>query len=165
MLQRIKENIRIVEESDFEWYFDLREFCITDAPVPQIVADKIIKYHMLPMNLVREEFGMPIIVSRRSGYRPMEYERSKGRAGTSQHNFKGLGAADYTHSGDEYDWNEFIRLIIILTDYTRVCWYPNNNFVHCDYSSGERQLFTADSPAGAWEYKGRLEDFKTIKEL
>lgn len=162
MLQRIKENIRIVEESDFNWYFDFREFCITDAPVPQDVVDKIIKYHMLPMNLVREEFGMPVRVSLRSGYRPVEYERSKGRVGTSQHNFKGLGAADYTHDGD---WDEFIRLIIKLTDYTRVCWYPNNNFVHCDYASEDRQLFTADSPAGAWQYKGELKDFKTIKDL
>lgn len=162
MLHKIKENIRILEESDFKWYFTIQEFCITDDPVPQDVADKIIKYHMLPINLVREEFGMPVIVSLRSGYRPIYYESSKGRSGNSQHNFKGLGATDYSHSGC---WDEFIRLIIKLTDYTRVCWYPNNNFVHCDYNSDERQLFLADSPTDAWQYKVKLEDFKAVKDL
>jgi hypothetical protein len=159
LLDNIKKNIDIVKESKFMWYFDLREFCITDNPVPLHTADKIIKYHMLPMNLVREVFGKPVIVSKRSGYRPINYELSMGRTGASQHCFIGKGAADYTHSGN---WDLFIKLLRKYTDYTRICYYPNNNFVHCDYASDKRLFYTASSPAGSWGLVGDLGDFKTV---
>jgi hypothetical protein len=133
--------------------FEFREFCITDDPISHEVANKIMRYHLLPMQAVRNHMKIPIIVSRRSGYRPVWYEEMKGRSGNSQHTFSGKGAADYTMSGN---WKEFLLYIAWLTDYTRVCYYPNNNFVHCDYAALTPTFFTAQSPAGSWKWHGEL---------
>lgn len=134
--------------------FRISEYCIEQTPPPRRIADIILKDHITPMNAVREAFGSPILVSKRSGYRPRTYEVSKGRAGTSQHNYedthpKGTGAADYT----SVNAKELIEPILEHTSYTRVCYYPNNNFVHCDYKptpSGKRETYTAANPNSTW---------------
>lgn len=156
LLTRALRNFITLFGKNIEWYFDIREFCIVDSPIPQDVADKIFKYHIIPMNYVRHKFGRPVIVSKRSGYRPREYELSKGRNGNSLHTFSGEGAADYTHSGD---WAVFLKLMMKHTDYKRICYYPNNNFIHADYAGNRRLFYTAQSPASSWKYVGTLEDF------
>ena len=135
--------------------FRIREYCIEQKPPTKKIAGHILKDHIEPMNKVRDEYGEPILVSKRSGYRPRAYEVSKGRPGTSQHNFedthpKGTGAADYTAA----DLKKVMELVIKNTDYNRICYYPNNNFIHCDYRptpSGKRELYTAQSPASKWK--------------
>lgn len=138
------------------WNFDIREFCITDEPVPQGVADKIFKYHMNPMQVVRERLEDPIIVSRRSGYRPVKWELERGRNGNSQHTFRGKGAADYRINSD--NWGLLLCLIKDWTEYSRICIYPNNSFIHCDYASDKRIIYRAESPAGSWYQLGELDD-------
>jgi len=130
-------------------FFKIREFCIEPGPIPIDIAQKIVDYHIKPMNFVRYELGRPIIVSDRSGFRPKLYEVNKGRSGRSQHCFEGNGAADYTCSGDI---NELLELIMKETQYTRVCYYKEENFIHCDYGiidGDRRQLFIDHN---GWEF-------------
>ncbi len=134
--------------------FRISEFCIEQKPPTRRIADIILKCHIEPMNIVREALESPIIVSKRSGYRSRAYEVSKGRSGNGQHNFEdshehGTGAADYTSA----EAKELIEPVLEHTCYTRICYYPNNNFVHCDYKptpSGKREVYTAQSPTSSW---------------
>jgi len=136
--------------------FRISEFCIEQKPPTKRIAQIILSNHIEPMNLVREALGSPILVSRRSGYRSRAYEVSKGRSGNGQHNFeeshpKGTGAADYTSANAK----ELIDPMLEHTCYTRICYYPNNNFVHADYKptpSGKRELYTAQSPTSKWKH-------------
>lgn len=139
-------------------YFTLSELCIITGTIPQEVADKLLRHHIWPMNPVREKLGHPIIASDNSGYRPKYYEKARGRSGNSQHCFEGKGAVDWTTTGDI---KKLILLIMQHTDYTRICYYPNNGFVHCDYKheGPDRQYFECASPTSAWEYAGSVEQF------
>lgn len=126
----------------FKPHMKISEYIIRpDLPVPVDVMDKIYEYHAVPVSRVREEMKAPVFVSQNSGYRPEQHEISKGRSLTSEHMFKpidrpgseGYGAADYTADSD--DMGSFLRLMAELTDYTRLCLYPNVStpFFHCDY--------------------------------
>ena len=102
------------------------------------VAEKIRKYHLFPMNIVRNELGHPIIVSKRSGFRHPEYEAKRNRT-NSAHMFQaiperqdpGYGAADYTVSPAV--WYKFMTLLLQAKIYNRLILYPDNGFVHGDY--------------------------------
>lgn len=135
-------------------HFTLSEYCITSGPIPQNIADKILKYHIIPMSVIREILGFRIIVSKRSGYRPEKYEKSRGRNGKSQHCFIEKGAGDYTADTKE-------ELLLLLEEmkkshtYTRIAYYPNDLFIHGDYQIfGQYQYFECESPTSKWEYKG-----------
>lgn len=120
--------------------FSLTELCITNNDLPLDIADKLLKYHITPMVAVRKALNAPITASLKSGYRPVEYEKSKGRSGNSQHTFQGKGAIDWTAA----DLDKLEKLIIKHTDYTRIARY--NSFIHCDYkptADGKRQYFTS----------------------
>lgn len=143
-----------------ELNFKLSEFCITSDPLPIDVADKILKHHILPMQVVRDVYGKAISVSDHSGYRPKWHEIKRGRSGNSQHCYTGQskGAVDWTAA----DLDLLYNLILDHTEYRRVCIYPNNGFIHCDYKSSddfhkENQvlLFTCKSPSGKWKYVDR----------
>ena len=135
-------------------YFTFAELCIINDPLPLDVADKLLKHHILPMNKVREALGKPITASQRSGYRPKNYEIRKGRSGNSQHTFEGLGAVDWTAA----DVHALLQLILANTPYERVCYYPNNGFIHCDHrhsadrKPGFKRYYECPSPAGQWRF-------------
>jgi len=139
-------------------YFKLTEFCITNDPIPQAIADKILHNFIVPLNAVRAQIGLPIVVSKHAGWRPEYYELKKKRSGKSQHTFVGKGAADlYCH--------DLIRLGFLLrkaTKFTRICYYYNNKFFHVDYKKevGPAQLYLCDSPAGGW-IRSDLRTFET----
>ena len=129
-------------------YFSISELCITGDTVPIAVADKLLKYHITPMNAVREEFGLAVHCKTSdglySGYRPKSWELSHGRSGGSQHTFQGNGAIDWRCSDFANNKDELLRLIIKHTNYTRMAVY--GSFIHCDHkptSTGQRQLFTS----------------------
>jgi hypothetical protein len=131
-------------------YFPILEFCITGDMPPVDVAKKIQK-HIDLMNPIRHKLGFPVSVSKNSGYRPRWYEVSKKRSGNGEHNFEGEGAADYTTATKE-------RTLLLLeelkkSDYKRVCYYPNNNFIHCDFKGSEKVYFEASSPTAPWVRK------------
>lgn len=134
----------------------ISELSIVNTDIPLIVADKLIRYHIAPMTPVRAELGAPVTASQRSGYRPRWYELQKGRSGNSQHCFNDKGAIDWTTGGDI---NELLALIIKYTDYTRICYYPNNKFIHCDYkNTHERWLYKCKSPTSKWERVKKLSE-------
>lgn len=138
-------------------YFSIKEFCITGERPPVEVAEMIVKHHIDVLNPLREELGAPIIVSQKAGYRPRAYELSKGRSGNSQHTFEDAdgnvtkGAVDLTSA----KLRPLLDLLIEKSSYSRICFYPNNGFIHCDHkptSNGTRQYFNCSSPAGKWQF-------------
>ena len=138
-------------------FYKLEEFIITESKeIPVDVADKLYIYHIIPMNNVRLELDEPVTASAKSGYRPEEYELSKGRSGKSQHTFKydwkrGSGAVDWTCKDFEKNRDRFLNLIIKHTKYTRICVY--DTFIHCDYKdtiNDRRELFRYDGEK--WQF-------------
>jgi len=132
--------------------FTISEFNISGRPIPETVADKILKYHIAPMQKVRNKLGKSVTPSLKSGYRSPSWEKSKGRSGTSQHTFKGKGAVDWTCEDFEHNKNELLRLIMLHTQYTRMAIY--DSFIHCDYKptpTGKRHLFKSGADS-KWEF-------------
>lgn len=133
----------------------LKEFIITESDmIPIEVADKLYQFHINPMQKVREELGVWVTASEKSGYRPQWWERLKERSGTSQHTFiaewaKGSGAIDWTCKDFEINRDKFLNLIIKHTNYTRICVY--DTFIHCDYKDApKRQLYRFNGVK--WEF-------------
>ena len=136
-------------------YFSMSELCIDKtALIPQDVADKILKHHILVMNPVREALGEPIYVSQHSGWRPYEWEIARRRSGGSQHVFgeNSLGAVDWTIGGVDKlemdgDFEGLFKSIVLLTPYKRIAVYPQDEgcFIHCDYKGNDKKLFLSDS--------------------
>lgn len=121
-------------------YMTLPEYVI--APQYGItleVAEKVRKYHIFPMNALRNRLDFPIIVSKDSGFRHEEHEKEMGRALTSCHLFKeiktrqdpGWGAADYTVAPAQ--WYKFMTQLLNDKIYNRIIFYPGASFIHCDY--------------------------------
>lgn len=133
--------------------FTISEFCITKAPIPQNIADKILKWHILPMLFVRKLLNDYITASKRSGYRPVRYELLHRRLGGSQHCFKknSKGAVDWTTRPSKI--SELLDLIIKHTKYTRIAYNKKKNFIHCDYKvqDGKRYYFEYDDN-GEWKF-------------
>lgn len=124
--------------------FKLTEFTRHDSITPD-VADKIIRYHISQIQPIRTTLGVPIHVT--SGYRTEEHELSKGRSGESEHVYRGKGAADYACS----DMSGLLQNLWHETDYTRITYYPAQNFVHCDYKFPERGRRLFLSTVSGWE--------------
>lgn len=124
--------------------FKPSDYNISGKPIPEHVADKIQKWHTLPMQRVRDVFQKPIWASQKSGYRSVSWEKAHGRSGASQHTFKGLGAVDWTCRNFATDHKRLLELIIKHTDYTRIAVY--GSFIHCDYKktkSSRRELYSS----------------------
>lgn len=133
-------------------YFKVEEFLI-DGKMPSTVIVNKIKRHIAVMDIVREKFGKPIRVSSKSGYRSVSWELAHGRTGTSQHTYSGAGAADYTAD----DLEGLLEALIEHSTYTRICLYPKEKFIHCDFvgeGTGVRKLFTAVK--GKWIFKENI---------
>jgi len=120
-------------------YFTISEFNISGEPIPEGVADKILQYHIIPMNIVRDKLGVPIYPSVKSGFRPLWWELENNRSGESEHVFVNDGATDWTCINFHRHKNELLELIIKHTRYTRIAVY--DTFFHCDYKGGKRKLF------------------------
>lgn len=125
-----------------EFYFSIKEFLIDPLmrdeikPIPLSVIDKIYKYHIYPLNEIRELLGKPIIVSAFSGYRPQWWEIENNRKGKSQHTFTGRGAVDITCA-------DMPKLLVLLkrSAYNRIAYYAQKNTFHCDYYGEGRFYF------------------------
>jgi len=122
--------------------FSISEFCIDGNTIPTEVADKLLKYHIPILQDIRNELGLPIIISEKSGYRPYGYEKSEGRSGTSEHCFAGKGAVDIECS---LVYSTVLLDMLKESAYTRVCYYPNSRFIHCDFKATEKQYFVCSN--------------------
>lgn len=138
-------------------FFDISEWFILDGyeaelPLTTDVAQKIMQNHLLEINPVRDELGMPVHV--RSGYRPQWWERMKGRDGDSQHCYIEDGATDISiekHSDNPHKSNQtWIRFLRLLkqTSYKRIAYYPELRFFHCDYQGNDRKYYISKQ---GWE--------------
>lgn len=131
-------------------YFSIKEFLVDRVmtTVPVHVVDKIERYHKPIINPIRHEMGVPIQVSGNSGYRSVEWEIASGRDGTSEHTFIGKGAVDYTCEHIELLLDE-----LRASDYMRICYYPEQGFIHCDHKGEQKLEFI--SRGGAWDLVGK----------
>ena len=133
--------------------FNISDFNISGRPIPEMVADKILKWHIIPMQRVRNILGVAIWPSQKSGYRSVAWEKKRNRSGNSQHTFKQRGATDWTCSMFSKNKARFLEKIIEQTDYTRIAVYLN--FIHCDYKntqSGKRELYESTG-SSKWKFK------------
>lgn len=134
--------------------FLISEFCITGTDIPIEIADKILKYHIKPIVPIREELNAPMWPSDNSAYRPVFWEESRNRSGKSQHCFIGKGAVDWTTNPDKL--LELLELLKKHSPYLRICYYPNDGFIHCDYKDvtgrGDRRFYTAESQTSKWKF-------------
>jgi len=143
-------------------YFKISDFNISDMDIPQVIADKILENHIIPMSFVQTETPFFVYPSMRSGFRPYVWEIARGRSGTSQHTFgqkktgviyeDELGATDWTCDDFSINKDCLLEQIIKHTNYLRVTVY--NNFIHCDYKNthrGKRLLFESDSNS-KWKF-------------
>lgn len=133
--------------------FSISEFCISPEAIPQEIADKILRYHIGPMLGIRSELNFPIWPSEKSGYRSPAYEKKRGRSGNSQHCFEEKGAVDWTCAPENLP--KLLKALKENSVYQRVCYYPNDGFIHCDYRviTGYRRYYECESPSSQWEYK------------
>lgn len=122
-------------------YFKISDFNITGEPIPEEIADKILIYHLYPLSLVREYFGYPIFISKKSAYRPEWWEKARNRSGKGEHVFLNKGASDITINNFETMKWELIKALIAKTKYTRIAIYDKHKFLHCDYAGEERYLY------------------------
>lgn len=129
----------------------ISDFNISGKPIPEDIADKILEFHLRPLERVQAALPIKIWVSAKSGYRSYEWEKSKGRPGNSQHCFYGKGAADLTCEGFDKNFDEFLGALVNHTDYSRFAIYKT--FIHCDYAmQDERWVFNQK-----WERLYRLD--------
>ena len=133
-------------------YIKPSELNISGDPIPNDVADKMVEFHVIPMNAVREALGLPVWASEKSGWRHLSWELQHGRDGTSQHVFNEKGAVDWTCKDFQKNKDKFLKLIIELTSFTRMAVY--STFIHCDYKltkSGKRELYTSNANSD-WKF-------------
>ena len=127
-------------------YFKREEFYKEGTIVSDEIMLKIYE-HIRILNRVRNDLGSELIVSQKSGYRPREYELTKGRSGNSEQCFVSKGAVDLT-----CDLNRIIILLDLLlkSEYTRVCYYPDDGFIHCDSKSTDKRSYVKRKTDSDW---------------
>lgn len=139
--------------------FKLEEFIITEPKnVSLEIADAIYHNHIIPVLPVRARLGVPMYPSQKSCYRPLWWEKKKGRSGNSQHTFKeiwnfGRGACDWTCYDFEKNKKKLLKLLVKHTNYQRFAVY--GTFIHADYKhtkSGRRELFESDNNSN-WKFE------------
>ena len=139
--------------------FDISEFLKLGGKVPDTVpvhvVEKLVKKHMPNLQHARDIVRVPIHVT--SGYRPVEWEHSKGRSGESQHTFQDDGAVDVSLFRNTGKWTEFFFAIRPL--YSRIAWYPIQNFMHLDFHANSG-LFI--SRHGTWQRVNQNEFFESL---
>lgn len=140
--------------------FKISEFNISGEAIPEVIADKILKHHIQPMQDVREELDYALFPSQKSGYRSKKWEIDHERSGTSQHVFDGKGAVDWTCNSFTERKKELLDSIIKHTEYTRIAIYEG--FLHCDYKptdQNKRQLFENEYDEEKEEWKWTFKEF------
>lgn len=147
-----------------------------DGGLPTDVADRMMQFHIMPVNQIRHEAGYGITASERSGYRSKQHEKRQGRAPRdysndwSRHTYyphpttdpEGKGATDWRTVRLE-NMPDFARRLADGTSYARLCYYPDNGFIHCDYKyeAGGRKYYIAGETG--WRQVTRETFLKSIR--
>jgi len=154
-------------------HFTIQECCATDEPVPQRIADAIMRHHIIPQSFIRDKLGAPIYVNG-SCWRSKEYERAKGRDPVSSSRTKW---SDHTFLIDEHSagWGAFdghthwhlmhiYADLLLSSPYSRIAFYPDQKFIHSDYrffNQGKRLYIATDS---GWEQRPESEWLNEINK-
>lgn len=146
--------------------FSISEFNISGEAIPEKIADKILRWHIQPMQTVRKQLNkliegdVKLFPSLKSGFRPYSWEIKNKRSGKSQHTFgqkrtgiiyaSELGAVDWTCTNFIKNKTQLLKLIIKHTEYKRIAIY--NTFIHCDYKdtpTGKREVYKSTA-SSSW---------------
>jgi hypothetical protein len=144
-------------------YTDPKAWVITGELPPPDVWPRIERYHVRPLTTLWHAHGIALVPSGGSCYRPVEWEKAKGRSGGSLHTFPpgSRGACDLVLA-DGADIIGVMDHIIDSLPYRRLCYYPGHNFVHADYgdqdgqAAATRSMWIADGPGARWRRLYRL---------
>jgi hypothetical protein len=124
----------------------IESYDIANGGFPKDVEKKVRICHMMPLMIVDDLLKMKNIqieISLRSSYRSLAWEKRKGRSGSSEHSFKGLGAVDLTCNDFAKNKDTLLDALKKTTDYTRLAVY--NSFIHCDYKNDYDERIVYDS--------------------
>jgi len=144
--------------------------------IPQVIADRILLHHIIPLNIVQDNVPFEVIISAESCYRPYIWEIARGRNGQSQHTFgerkntilEQKGACDITCDNYQVNSMELLLALIKHTDYLRLAVYyywddeagVYKGFIHGDYKNthkGKRLIFTS-TKSSKWTFEGFVDD-------
>ena len=136
-------------------YVTVKELVINDDIKLSVNEANTLNEYSVELSIVREQLGKVVQVSKRSGLRTVEYEKSKGRSGNSQHSTfeQGQGAVDLVY------YKELFDKLVERKFFTRICYYPNNGFIHCDRKPTNKkgiEYYEASSPTAKWVFKKML---------
>mgnify|MGYP001146460118 CR=1 FL=1 len=153
----------------YKTHFVISDFCISNVDIPEVIADRILLHHLIPMNIVQDATPFDVYPSysvkgQPSGWRPYFWEIARGRSGLSQHTFgqrkktikDEKGGCDITCEDFENNKDELLQALIDNTDYIRFAVYKT--FIHADYKNthpGRRLLF--DATGSRWKFKKFIE--------
>jgi hypothetical protein len=130
----------------------IKEMCIDDSITMNVQETETLQEYSNYLSEVREKINKPVVVSMKSGIRTVAWEKKKGRSGNSQHstfNIKGRGAIDLVYTKELFDQ------LVKDNFFTRICYYPNNGFIHCDrmpHLMNGIQYFESQSPTEQWKF-------------
>ena len=119
----------------------LSSYDIAGKGLPSKVENIVYVAHIAPLLLAEQYIknkyckDIGISISLRSSYRSLEWERSKGRSGYSEHTYNFLGASDITCKDFEKNKEILLEALIAVTRYTRLAVY--NGFIHGDYKNAQ----------------------------
>lgn len=138
-------------------YSDPHAWTITGALAPPDVWERILKFHCTPLHTLWISKLVQVVPSGGSCFRSVEWEKSKGRSGSSLHTFPAgsRGACDLVLA-DGADIIGVMDHLIEDLPYRRLCYYPGHNFVHADYGDQDgkaaprRTMWIADGPHARW---------------
>lgn len=136
-----------------EIYVTIEEMCITNAPLTILESMELMK-HGVYLSGVRKESEDTLLISKKSGHRPLAHELSKGRDGSSEHttfHLEDRGAVDIIYKKKQ------IEIILKGNFYTRVCHYPKHGFAHLDRKpmpqKGKVYYYESETLTSPWQLK------------
>lgn len=144
---------------------DPSAWSIDGTQPPPRVWKMIQEHYIAPLLAFGKAHGVYLVPSMRSCYRSPEYERKKGRAGSSYHCFPPgtRGACDLVRA-DGGSMADALDLFKASLPFPRIAWYPANGFIHVDYGerSGRkgRNLYLCKSPSSLWVHAFTLPDIQ-----
>jgi len=134
--------------------------------MPPAIWSRVQRFYVEPLRAFGLLSGVWLVPSGRSCYRPVEYERTRGRSGRSQHTFPpgSRGACDLVRA-DGGSMAEVLPAIRASLPFPSVAWYPANGFVHVDYLRRKnrpgRSLYLCASPVSVWRFSLTLPEIST----
>lgn len=110
--------------------FNLSEFvnpAIKD--IPKTVIEKLKQNFAKPLQIVRNNINLPVVVSEFSGYRPHWWNVEHGRNYVSEHEFINKGATDLVRN------DTLLMYLCHHLVFPRLIIYESKNIIHCDYKA------------------------------